>query len=45
MYAFDIFLLLILASFDTHDMKPMYSMCKLLYIALDLSTLTTFFCP
>ena len=26
-------------------MKPMYFMCKLLYIAFDLSTLTTFFLP
>ena len=25
MYAFDIFLLLILASFDSHDMKPIHS--------------------
>ena len=28
-----------LASFDTHDMKPMQSMCKLLYAVFDLSTL------
>ena len=30
-----------LASFDTHDMKPMQTMCKLLYAVFDLSTLTT----
>ena len=29
MYAFDIFLLLILASFDSHDMKPIHSVYKL----------------
>ena len=27
--------------FDTHDMKPMQSMCKLLYAVFDLSTLMT----
>ena len=30
-----------ITSFDTRDMKPMQSMCKLLYAVFDLSTLTT----
>ena len=30
-----------ITSFDTHDMKPMQTMCKLLYAVFDLSTLTT----
>ena len=30
-----------ITAFDTHDMKPMQTMCKLLYAVFDLSTLTT----
>ena len=41
MYAFDIFLLLILVSFDTHDMKCILIHCTVLYIQITVSTLST----